>query len=168
MEIKEIKRENVLVVHDGQANAPLIEKLKTIKNYLNDDLPEWQQLIMLGGFVADVVKTMKWSEKPIYKSFGNDTENWTYKDKNVMTCDAVIEEISAAINHQLSVPIEDELNEMWQDWYFEDTEKYAHVDTISDMNEIIVNRLEQKYPEITKIEEKFFYSDDSEKSKEEN
>lgn len=168
MEIKEITRENVLVVHDGQANAPLIEKLKNIKNYLNEDLPEWQQLILLGGFVADVIKTMKWSEKPIYKNSVDDFKNWDYKEKNVMTCEAVIEEISAAINHQLSLPIADELNKMWQDWYFKDTEKYIDVKTSSDMSEIIVNRLEQEYPELTKIEEKFFYSDDSEKSKEES
>ena len=163
----EIKREDVLVVHDGQANALLIEKLKTIKNYLNKDLPEWQQLIMLGGFVADVIKAMKWSEKPIYNSFGNDTDNWNYKDKNVMTCDAVIEEISASITHQLSEPFADELNEMWQDWYFNDTGKYADVKTDFDMNEIIVGRMEQEYPGITVTYEKFLFSDD-EKSKEES
>lgn len=168
MEIKETTREDVLVVHDGQANTCLIEKLKEFKSYLNEDLPEWQQLIMLGGFVADVIKTMKWSEKPIYKNSVDNFKNWDYKDKNVMTCEAIIEEISAAINHQLSLPIADELNKMWQDWYFKDTEKYVHVETSFDMNEIIVNRLEQEYPDITKIEEKFFYSDDIEKLKEEN
>lgn len=153
-----LKREDVLVVYDKQANNSLIEKLKAFKSYINDDLPEWKQLIMIGGFVADVVKELKWSEKPVYSSY-IDSSNWNYKDKHIMTCDEICDDISTAIDHHLSEPFADELNAMWQDWHFNDTGKYADVKTSFDMIDILVERIEQEYPGLGNMIEKYFLSD---------
>lgn len=154
----DINRENVMCVHEGQANEQLIEQLRKFKEYLlNDDVPEWQQLIATAGFVTDVLKTLKWSEHK--NTFSRSLDN--SKDDPAMICEKICEEVTAAVNHHISVPFADELNGMWQDWYFNDTGKYADVETISDMLCIITERLEQEYPNVLELEKKFFkYEED--------
>lgn len=147
-------RDDVKVVHDGQANNTLVKQLMSIKKYINDDVPEWKQLVLIGGFVIDVVKELKWEEQPKYSKSG-----YGFDKKPIMNCDEICEGITSAVNHYLSVPYADELNAAWEDWYFDDTGKYANVETIWDMYDVICERLEQKYPGILELEKKYFYSD---------
>ena len=45
---------------NGQ-NENLVRKLKSIQLYLDGDLPEWKQLIAIGGFIIDVIREVKWA-----------------------------------------------------------------------------------------------------------
>lgn len=147
-------RDDVKIVHEGQSNFALVEKLREVRNYIKEDVPEWQQLVTVGGFVIDVIKQLKWNEQPKFSK-----RNLRCDEKPVMNCDEICEGITSAINHYLSVPYADEFNAAWQDWYFERTDKYANVETIWDMYDIVCEQLEQKYPGILELEKKLFYSD---------
>lgn len=151
-------RDDVKCVHEGQANEQLIEQLRKFKDYLlSEDVPEWQQLIATAGFVTDVLKTLKWSKhKKIFSKYLDNDE-----DNSSIICDEMCVEVTAAVNHYFSLPYADELNGMWQDWYFNDTGKYADIKTISDMCGIITDRIEQKYPDLLEWEKKYFkYEED--------
>lgn len=124
-------KDNVKIVHEEQENNALIEKLKSFKTYINNDLPEWKQLIAIGGFVADVISELKWGE---------------HTDK--MSYDEIWKQITGAITYHLSAPYADELNAMWRDWEFKETDKYIKIEKRSDMCNIINGRLEQEYPGI--------------------
>lgn len=124
-------KDNVKIVHEEQENNALIEKLKSFKTYINNDLPEWKQLIAIGGFVADVISELKWRE---------------HTDK--ISYDEIREQLTGAITYHLSAPYADELNAMWRDWEFKETDKYIKIEKRSDMCNIINGRLEQEYPGI--------------------
>lgn len=147
-------RDKVKVVHDGQSNLALVEKLREVRNYIKEDVPEWQQLIIVGGFVIDVIKELKWNEQPKFSK-----SNLKCDEKPVMSCDEICEGVTSAVNHYLSVPYADEFNAAWEDWYFDDTGKYANVETIWDMYDVINEKFEQKYPKVLELEKKYFYSD---------
>jgi len=146
-------RDNVMCVHEGQANEQLVEKLRNFKEYLlSNDVPEWQQLIATAGFVIDVFKTLKWAEH-----MGAFRKSLNYaKDISAIICNKVCEEVTAAVNYYISFPYADELNGMWQDWYFNDTGKYADVETTFDMLDIITDRIELEYPDLLEWEKKYF------------
>jgi len=148
----DINREDVMCVHDGQSNEQLIEQLRKFKDYLlSEDVPTWQQLIATAGFVIDVVKMLKWSD---YKG------RFSFTEIPFMSFDDVCTEITAAVNHYIAAPFADELNAMWQDWHFNDTGKYADIETSSDMCGIIIERLEQEYPDLLEREIRYFKYED--------
>jgi hypothetical protein len=155
----EPSRDDVMVVHKEQSNAALVEKLKSFREYiLSDNEPEWKQLVAIGGFVADVIRLLKWSEKPVYP-----LENYHYyKNEHVMTCEDICDSLWQAIDYTFNEPYADELNAMWQDWYFHDTGKYDSVETIGDMTDIICDRIEERYPGILSMVRKYFYPEEEE------
>lgn len=151
-------REDVKIVHEGQANEKLIEKLRAFREYISDDMPEWKQLIVIGGFVADVIQLLKWEKKPVYHQDAWDNHKyWRYENEKVTSCELICEEIAAAIEYEISAPYADELNAMWQDWHFNDTGKYADIKTFEDMDSIIIARIEKDYPGFEDMIKKAFH-----------
>lgn len=148
------KNEEYMIVRDDQANEELVAKLMSFKEYISDDLPEWKQLIAIGGFVADVVKLLKWSEyKRSYHS------RIGYTNGEVMTCDEICEDIWTAIDYHFNSPYADELNTIWRDWNTDES-KYPEAKTVEDIYDVIIARMEQVYPELAKTAEKYFHFSD--------
>lgn len=148
-------KEEYMIVRREQANEELVKKLLSIKEYLNDDIPQWQQLIAIGGFVADVIKLLKWSEKPVYRTTVNNFTDWDYKDKNVMTCEDIRDEIWIAINYHFNEPYADELNKIWSEWNT-DVNKYPEVKTVEDICDVISERMDKVYPGLVEMADKYF------------
>ena len=73
-----------------------------------------------------------------------------------MSCDEILEQITGAITYHLSEPYADELNAMWNDWECQKNDKYKNIKTMSDMCNIINDRLEQEYPGIVECINKYF------------
>ena len=157
-----IKREEIKAVHDVCRNDELISKLREVKEYINNDLPEWQQLIMIGGFVAEIIKTLKWTDKPKFRAANRfeSTEMWRYHDQNVMTCEDICESIVSAIDYELASPIADELNDMLRDWEFGDSGKYKDISTHTEMSDLIMARLEKDYPGMESLLRKYFFPEE--------
>lgn len=149
------KNEEYKIVRDDQANEELVKKLMCFKEYINDDLPEWKQLIAIGGFVANVVKLLKWSEhkRSYQKRIGN------YADGELMTCDEICEEIWIAINYSFNAPYMDELNTIWSEWNT-DQSKYPEAKTVEDICDVIAARMEQVYPGLVETADEYFHFSD--------
>lgn len=148
-------KKEYMIVRDDQANKELVAKLMSFKEYINDELPEWKQLIAIGGFVADVIKLLKWSEhKRSYRNnFGD------YADGAVMTCDEICEEIWTAIDYSFNAPYADELNAIWSDWNTDES-KYPEANTVEDICDVIAAQMEQVYPGIIEMAKDYFFSEE--------
>ena len=121
-------------VHEELANKQLVEQLRKFKEYLlNDDVPEWQQLIAIAGFVTDMVKTLRCNKT-----------------------DEIYYEITAAVNYELEEPYAEKLNSMWDDWNNDKTGKYAKINTMQEMYDIICDCREIQYPGLIEMEKKYF------------
>lgn len=151
----ENKQEEYEYVTKNGFNEKLVRKLQSFRSYLNEDLPEWKQLIALGGFVIDVIRELKWEEQPEFSRSG-----FQFDKKPIMTCDEVCDGISSAVDNHILAPLADELNAMWSDWNCMKTEKYKNVQTIDEMERIIFARLEQTYPGIEKWVRHYFIRDE--------
>lgn len=152
-----INRDNVKCIHKEHSNQQLVEQLKKLKAYLlSEDVPEWQQLIATTGFVIDVVKLLKWSE---YKTRINCSEI------SSMTCDDICDELMNAVGYHLESPFADKLNSMWQDWKFNDNGKYANINTMNEMSNIICDCLEMEYPNLLELLRKYFKINEVENEK---
>lgn len=140
--------DNNKCVHDELANEGLVKKLRKFKEYLlNDDVPEWQQLIATAGFVMDVVNELKWKEHAEYHGTS---------ERCVMEADDVFDEIMAAVNYELEKPYYKKLDSMWDDWNNNKTGKYAKINTMQEMLDIICDCLEIEYPGLIELEKKYF------------
>lgn len=149
----DIEQDYKVIDKDRQANEALIEKLKKVKEYIKDDMPEWLQLIAIGGFVADVVKMLKWDDfKRVYNPWHSPG---TSTKMNMMTKDEIIEEIWTAIDYHINAPYADELNSIWQDWNT-GTEYQFKAKTTSDVSDVILDRMEIYHPGFLEAAEKYF------------
>lgn len=153
-------REKVKVVYKEQENASLVEKLKSFREYiLNDGEPEWKQIIAIGGFVADVVKLLKWTEKPVYDCRGSYT-SYLYNNEHVMSCEDIIASLWQAIDYTFQSPHADEFNAMWQDFHFNNTGKFADVETMDEMYDIFTAKIEEEYPQFMETVLKYWHFDE--------
>ena len=50
------KQVQYMIIREEQANVMLIEKLRSFRKYINEDMSDWEQLIAVGGFIADVIR----------------------------------------------------------------------------------------------------------------
>lgn len=124
-------------------NEPLITQLRRFKEYiLSEDIPEWQQLIAIGGFVIDVIQQLKWSEH-----------------KHLYNCNEITDEIIFAVTCYLEEPFHDEINSIWHDWEYNDTGKYTHIQSLLELTDILKDRIKDEYPQISDIIKKFFKID---------
>lgn len=142
------------VIRKENANDKLIEKLKSFKSLAKelDTLNEWEQLIAIGGFVADVVRLLKWEKHT--KEY-RDKNLWYDQKANLMTYNDISEEILTAIDTHLNLPYADELNAIWRKWNTDDT--YLPEVKREDVIDIIVDKLEENYPELLSIIDKYFH-----------
>ena len=130
--------DNNKCIHDELANESLVKQLRKFKNYLlDDDVPEWQQLIAIAGFVTDTVKTLRCNKT-----------------------DEVPDEIIAAVNYELEEPYAEKLDSMWDDWNNNKTGKYAKIKTMQEMYDIICDCLEIQYPGLIELEKKYLKIDE--------
>ena len=151
MENKE--QEYKVIDEERQANETLIEKLKSFREYINDDMPEWLQLIAIGGFVADVVRLLKWDDfKRVYNPWHSPG---TSTKMNMMRKDEIIEEIWMAIDYHINAPYADELNSIWQNWNT-DTKYELGSKTTSDVSDVIIGKMEIYHPGFLEAAEKYF------------
>ena len=126
---------------NGQ-NENLVRKLKSIQLYLDGDLPEWKQLIAIGGFIIDVIRELKWAEQPLFSKMGEiDKEPF-------MTYSEMYNEILYAVNQHLLVPLADELNLIWHEWNEGKTKKYQDIQNIEEMDCFLFTVIEKMYPGI--------------------
>lgn len=79
--------ENYEALGARQENELFIQSIKSIP--VNSELPNWKQLIEQGKFVADIIRTLKISDK--------------LKQQ-------LIEDIAVAVQYHIFLPIKDELN----------------------------------------------------------
>lgn len=143
---------------EWEANETLIEKLKSIQEYINDDMPEWMQLIAIGGFVADAVKLLRWDD------FSRTYNPWhTNSDTkmNMMTQDEIIEEIWGAIDYHINAPFADELNAIWHAWNT-DTDYMHNEETVGDISDVILNIMEAHHPGFLDAVKRYFRFGDEE------
>ena len=56
------KQVQYMIIREEQANVMLIEKLRSFRKYINEDMSDWEQLIAVGGFIADVIRLIKWDK----------------------------------------------------------------------------------------------------------
>lgn len=126
---------------NGQ-NENLVRKLKSIQLYLDGDLPEWKQLIAIGGFIIDVIRELKWAEQPLFSKMGE------IDKEPVMTYSEIYNEILYAVNQHLLVPLADELNLIWHEWNEGKTKKYQDIQNIEEMDCFLFTVIEKMYPGI--------------------
>ena len=123
--------------HDDLANEELVNQLRMFKEYLlNDDAPEWQQLIAIAGFVIDTVNTLDCKQKS-----------------------DIYDEIVNAVNYELEKPYYKKLISMWDDLNYNITGKYAYVKTMQEKFDIISDFVEMKYPGLVELEKKYLKID---------
>ena len=137
---------------ERQANEALIDKLKSFKEYINDDMPDWLQLIAIGGFVADVVRLLKWND---YERVYNPWHSPDTSRMSMMKRDEIIEEIWTAIDYHINAPYADELNTIWHNWNT-DTEYMPNEKTTTDVSDVIINIMETHHPGLLEAAEKYF------------
>ena len=138
------------IVRDDQKNQALIEKLLSVESYIDHSLPEWKQLIKIGGFVADVIKALKWSEhKPPFNSYHRD-------QAPQMTCDEICEEIWVAIDYTFSSHYADEMNAIWNGWNTDST-KYPEAKTVEDILDKLIEIVEKDYPGLKEYADSCFH-----------
>lgn len=137
---------------ERQANEPLIEKLKSFRKYINDEMPEWVQLIAIGGFVADVIKLLKWDDfERVYNPWNSpDTSRMS-----MMRRTEIIEELWTAIDYHLNAPYAEELNAIWQNWDTDETYK-PETETVTDLYDVIISKIEENYPGFADEAERYF------------
>jgi len=147
------EQEYKVIDKERMANEALIEKLKSIKEYISNDMPEWLQLIAVGGFVVDIVRLLKWDDhKRVYNP-------WHYSEPsnkmNMMTKDEIIEEIWTAIDYHINEPYAEELNTIWHNWNT-DTKYMPNEKTTDDISDVIINIMETHHPGFLEAAEKYF------------
>lgn len=125
------------------ANEPLITQLKRFKEYiLSEDIPEWQQLIAVSGFVINVIQQLKWSDH-----------------KHLYNCDEITDEIIFAVNCYLEESFHDEFNNIRHDWEYNDTWKYKQIQSLLELSVILKDRIKNEYPKISDVLKKYFKID---------
>lgn len=147
------EQEYKVIDKERMANEALIEKLKSFKEYISNDMPEWLQLIAVGGFVADIVRLLRWDD---YKRVYNP---WHYSEPsnkmNMMTKDEMIEEIWTAIDYHINEPYAEELNTIWHNWNT-DAAYMPNEKTTDDISDVIINIMETHHPGFLEAAEKYF------------
>lgn len=157
-EVNMDKEQEYKVIREEQANEALVEKLKSFKEYISEDMTEWVQLIAVGGFVADVIKLIDWKKRI------NDWHDYWYNcrsSKNDIIekiIDDIIEEIWTAIDYDLNAPYADELNAIWHNWNT-DTDYMPEKKTVTDVSDAIIERMEVYHPGLIEAAKKYFFPD---------
>lgn len=149
--MKKFVAEEEKFISENGKNESLVNRLKSFKAYINDDIPEWQQLMAIGGFVMDVIRCLKWSEQPVFSK-----SEFQCDERPVMSCDEICDEISAAIDNHIIAPYANELNEMFQDWNLQKTDRFKDIKNIEEMDELLWERLLQHFPNLLECVKQYY------------
>ena len=151
------KQVQYMIIREEQANVMLIEKLRSFRKYINEDMSDWEQLIAVGGFIADVIRLIKWDK--YRKLFSTSSSCGTYAVGNTMTCSDIIKELWTAIDYEINSPHADELNTIWNKWN-SDVNYFHDIENISDIYEVIISKMEEYHPGFMNCADTYFHFSD--------
>ena len=116
---------------DYMRNDALIEKLRAMDSDAHTDLPDWKRLIQIGGLFSEAIRTIG--------AIGS-------RGRTEIDCDEIASVVAGAIEYHILAPMKDELDAAWRDWKYNETGKYKSVKDMDEMLDLMLRRIEEKYP----------------------
>ncbi len=127
--LKDVDFQNV-----GFKPGDLFHALMSYTEYYNNDIPDRERLVALGGYVAHVCKAI------------NDEQ----------ISEKILTELFAAVDFEVCKPVHKEVNAMWQEWNYPKTGEYDDVEKRADMMDICIKKIDEYYPGYLNIFAKWF------------